>query len=42
MAEGVILHTNFKDEIVAIEILGASKKIPITSLFKVELIPVAV
>jgi uncharacterized protein YuzE len=42
MAEGVIIHTTSKDEIVAIEILGAAKKIPIKSLFKLELIPATV
>lgn len=34
--EGVILHTTAKNEIVSIEILNASKKIPIKSLFKLE------
>ena len=37
MAEGVILHTTSKNEIVAIEILEAAKKIPIRTLFKLEL-----
>ncbi|MGB7293553.1 MAG: DUF2283 domain-containing protein [Thermodesulfobacteriota bacterium] len=37
MAEGVILHTTSKNEIVAIEILEAGKKIPIKTLFKLEL-----
>jgi len=39
MAEGVILHTTSKDEIVAIEILNAAKKIPIKTLYKLELTP---
>ena len=42
MAEGVILHTTSRSEIVAIEILGAAKKIPIRSLYKLELIPATV
>jgi len=42
MAEGVILHTTSKNEIVALEILGATKKIPIRSLYKLELIPATV
>jgi len=42
MAEGVILHTTSRNEIVAIEILGAAKKIPIWSLYKLELIPATV
>jgi uncharacterized protein YuzE len=37
--EGIILHTTSKNEIVAIEILGAAKKIPIKTLYKLELIP---
>ena len=37
IAEGVILHTTKKDEIVAIEILDATKKIPIKTLYKLEL-----
>jgi uncharacterized protein YuzE len=37
IAEGVILHTTKKDEIVAIEILDATKKIPINTLYKLEL-----
>ena len=41
ITEGVILHTTKKNEIVAIEILDAAKKIPITTLFKLE-IPQAV
>ncbi len=41
ITEGVILHTTAKDEIVAIEILGAAKKIPIKTLYKLELSAVA-
>jgi uncharacterized protein YuzE len=37
IAEGVILHTTEKDEIVAIEILNAAKKFPIKTLYKLEL-----
>ncbi len=39
MAEGVILHTTLKNEIVAIEILDAARKIPIKTLYKLELTP---
>jgi len=39
MAEGVILHTTSKNEIVAIEILDAAKKIPIKTLYRLELTP---
>ena len=39
MAEGVILHTTSKNEIVAIEILDATKKILIKTLYKLELTP---
>jgi len=42
MAEGVILHTTSKNEIVAIEILDATRKIPIKTLYKLELTPAAV
>lgn len=42
MAEGVILHTTSKNEIVAIEILGAAKKIPIKTLCKLEVTPAAI
>jgi len=42
MAEGVILHTTAKNEIVAIEILDAAKKIPIKTLYKLELTPATV
>ena len=41
IAEGVILHTTTKDEIVAIEILDATKKFPIKTLYKLELSAVA-
>ena len=41
IAEGVILHTTAKDEIVAIEILDAAKKFPIKTLYKLELSAVA-
>jgi uncharacterized protein YuzE len=37
IAEGVILHTTKDNEIVAIEILAATKKIPIKTLYKLEL-----
>ena len=37
IAEGVILHTTEKDEIVAIEILDAARKFPIKTLYKLEL-----
>lgn len=37
MAEGVILHTTSKNEIVSIEILDASKKFPVKNLYKLEL-----
>lgn len=37
IAEGVIIHTTKKDEIVAIEILDASNNIPISTLYKLEL-----
>jgi uncharacterized protein YuzE len=39
LAEGVILHTTSRDEIVAIEILDAAKKFPIKTLYKLELTP---
>lgn len=42
ISEGVILHTTKNDEIVAIEILDAAKKIPIKTLYKLELTPVNV
>ena len=42
MKEGVILHTTSKNEIAAIEILGARKKFPIKTLYKLELSPIAV
>ncbi len=37
IAEGVILHTTAQNEIVAIEILDAAKKIPIKTLYTLEL-----
>jgi len=37
LAEGIILHTTSRDEIVAIEILDASKKFPVKNLYKLEL-----
>jgi uncharacterized protein YuzE len=37
ITEGVILHTTSKNEIVAIEILDAAKKIPISTLYKLEI-----
>ena len=39
MAEGVIVHTTLNNEITAIEILGAASKIPIKTLYKLELVP---
>tara|TARA_Y100000031_G_C8191479_1_gene371604 strand:+ start:1145 stop:1345 length:201 start_codon:yes stop_codon:yes gene_type:complete len=39
IAEGVILHTTSRNEITGIEILSASKKIPVKTLYKLELIP---
>jgi uncharacterized protein YuzE len=42
IAEGVILHTTSKNEIVAIEILGATKKIPIKALYKLKLTPATI
>ncbi len=42
MAEGVVVHTTSKNEIVAIEILGAAKKIPIKTLYKLEVTPATV
>jgi len=41
LAEGVILHTTTNNEIVAIEILEASQKFPINTLYKLELEPAA-
>ncbi len=41
VAEGVVLHTTAKKEIVAIEILDAGKKIPIKTLYKLDLSAVA-
>ena len=42
IAEGVILHTTANDEIVAIEILEAARKIPLKTLYKLELSPQSV
>ena len=42
LSEGVILHTTSKDEIVAIEILNAARKIPINTLYKLEVTPAAI
>ena len=39
--EGVILHTKSKNEIVVIEILDATKKFPIKTLYKLEVSPAA-
>jgi len=39
--EGVIIHTTKDNEIVAIEILDASHKIPINTLYKLELVRAA-
>lgn len=36
--EGVILHVTAKDEIVALEILDASERFPVRSLFKLEVL----
>ena len=41
IAEGVILHTTARNELVAIEILDAGKKFPIKTLYKLELSPFA-
>lgn len=41
MAEGVILHTTKNHEIVAIEILEASHRIPLSTLYKLELVRAA-
>jgi len=39
IAEGVVLHTTSRNEIVAIEILDAAQKMPVKTLYKYELIP---
>ncbi len=39
--EGIILHMTLNNEIVGIEILDVSKKIPVKSLYKLELNPLA-
>ncbi len=41
IAEGVALHTTLKNEIVSIEILDASKKFPIKTLYKLDLTAVS-
>jgi len=41
VSEGIILHTTKKNEIVAIEILDAAKKIPIKTLHQLEIANVA-
>ena len=38
LAEGVILHTTAEDEIVGVEILGASARFPVETLFRYELL----
>ena len=42
IAEGVILHITANDEIVAIEIFEAARKIPLKTLYKLELSPQSV
>jgi len=42
IAEGVVLHTTKNNEITAIEILDAARKIPIKTLYKLELTPAGV
>lgn len=37
MAEGIIIHTTSKNELVGIEILDASKKFPVKNLYKLDL-----
>jgi len=39
LAEGIILHTTEGDEVVGLEILGASRKLPLKSLFTFEVAP---
>lgn len=41
MQEGVILHTTSNNEIVGIEILDVSKKIPVKTLYRLEMSPAA-
>jgi len=41
-SEGIILHTTSNNEIVGIEIIDASKKIPIKSLYCLEFEPASV
>ncbi len=38
LQEGVILHVTDQDEIVALEILNASKHLPIQNLFSLEVV----
>ncbi len=38
LADGVILHTTANDEVVGLEIIRASKKLPVKNLFNYELI----
>jgi uncharacterized protein YuzE len=42
LAEGIILHTTSNDEVVGLEILQASHKVPLKSLFTFELTPAKV
>jgi len=42
LAEGIILHTTAEDEVVGLEMLHASKKVPLKSLFTFELAPAKV
>lgn len=37
IAEGVVLHTTYNNEIAGIEILDASKKFPVRNLYTLEL-----
>lgn len=41
ISEGVVLHTTSRNEIVAIEILDATKKIPLKTLYTLEISPAA-
>jgi uncharacterized protein YuzE len=41
ISEGVVLHTTSRNEIVAIEILDADRKIPLKTLYKLEISPAA-
>jgi len=42
IAEGVILHTTSNNEIAAIEILDASRRFPIKTLYRLEMVPIGV